>query len=99
MLYRALLEDATKSLGCGVNPDKSEIISDIGIDGFDWNNPAERVKTSYKWLGYGLLVQDGRLLFDDNFFAQKEQTIREYVADIFQYAPPLNVKIKIFKVY
>ena len=39
------------------------------------------------------------MLFDDDFFAQKEQIIREYIADIFQYAPTLSIKIRIFKVY
>ena len=97
--FRALLDDSTKSLGCGINPDKSEIISDIGIEGFDWYDPAEKIKTKYKWLGYGLEVNDGKLLFDDDFFAQKEQVIREYIADIFQYAPTLSTKIRIFKVY
>ena len=42
---------------------------------------------------------NGKLLFDEDFFAQKEQVIREYIADIFQYAPTLNIKLRIFKVY
>ena len=97
--FRNLLDDATSSLGCGINPAKSEIVSEFKVQGFDQSNPKEKIKRVFKWLGYGLKVENGRLDFDEKFLAQKQATIRQYVNDIFQYAPNISVRMKIFTVY
>ena len=95
LCIRKLFDDATKEIGCGMNPDKSEIILDEsppGIKEDDFSN-------CFIWLGYSLQMKDNDLIFNKTKFTMKKNEIRNYCRDIFQYAPTISIKRRIFTVY
>ena len=92
---RKVFDESTKAIGCGMNPDKSEIIIDAAIKGLDKSD----FDKSFVWLGYSLSLKDNLLIFNKDKFNSKKHEIRNYVRDIFSYAPTISVRRKIFMVY
>ena len=100
-LCRQCLTDATRALGCGVNPDKSEnVVPLLWHDAFKRVDEDFEVKCTYKWLGYFLtLTNNGQLKFDIDSMAQKFLILCRLRDDIFQYTTDVSLKLKIYKIY
>ena len=101
-LLRGLLMDATKQLGCGVNPSKSESIVPpqfqnlIKLEHKTEKDPSD----SYKWLGYHLsLDRNGELKFDQKEIDNKIKSIEYFRNIAFQYSNNMSLRWKIWKVY
>ena len=101
LLCRQCLTDATRALGCGVNPDKSEnIVPLFWHDAFKRVDDEFEVKCTYKWLGYFLtLTNNGQLKFDIESMNQKFLILCRLRDDIFQYTADVPLKLKIYKIY
>ena len=96
LCIRRIFDDATKAVGCGMNIDKSEIITDRRL----WGLKHEKdFKCSFIWLGYSLCIKDDDLIFNSDKFASKKNEIRQYVKQIFQYAPTISIRRKIYITY
>ena len=101
LLCRNQLSDATKVVGCGVNPTKSENVIPV-----DWHGPLKvldpsfETKSSFKWLGYYLnLTEKGELVFDIDTMITKLKTLERLRDSIFQYTESVTLKLKIYKTY
>ena len=101
LLCRQCLTDATRALGCGVNPDKSEnIVPASWHEAFKKVDDDFEVKCTYKWLGYFLtLTNNGQLKFDVESMSQKFLILCRLRDDIFQYTVSIPLKLKIYKIY
>ena len=96
--FRRVLDQATRFIGCGINPAKSEIV--MNTEMIFTNKLMNEGKSRFTWLGYSLeLSGSGRLCFTTEKILSKKFTILHYTKDIFQYAPELTTKRKIFMVY
>lgn len=109
---RALLCDATKQLGCGVNPLKSEnVVPPEFVDFIDLNldekDPDSRVednsfygKSLFKWLGYWLnLTSNHQLVFDKVQTRNRINMVHDFRSRIFQYTSNISLKWKIYKAF
>ena len=95
LCVRKVFDESTKAIGCGMNPDKSEIIVDAVVKGLKSSD----FDKSFVWLGYSLSMKDNLLVFNKEKFNSKKHEIRNYVRDIFSYAPTISVRRKIYMVY
>lgn len=106
---RKLFQDATVEIGCGINPLKSEnIVSekfselvDLNFENDTENNPAiYRRKSSFKWLGYWLVLKrDHRLDFDEGKIQQQLNMVTNFRNEVYQYTSNRWIKYRIFKVF
>ena len=96
LCIRRIFDDATKAVGCGMNIDKSEIITDIRLWGLRCDKD---FKNSFIWLGYSLSIKNDELIFNSDKFSSKKNEIRQYVKQIFQYAPSISIRRKIYITY
>ena len=95
LTIRKFFDISTEAIGCGMNAAKSEIITDLQLPIIK----KEDFSDEFIWLGYSLSIKDNQLFFDSSKFSSKKNEIRQYVREIFQYAPDLYVRRKIFMVY
>lgn len=107
---RKLLCDATKQMGCGVNPLKSEnVVPPEFVDFIDLNlnSNEKRVtdssyfgKSLFKWLGYWLnLTADHQLAFDEVQTNIRINQVHDFRNRIFQYTTNIALKWKIYKAF
>ena len=96
LCIRRIFDDSTKAIGCGMNIDKSEIVTDKKLWGLKCDDD---FKNNFIWLGYSLSIKDGELVFNGDKFASKKNEIRQYVKQIFQYAPTISIRRKIYITY
>ena len=101
-LVRGLLMDATKQLGCGVNPLKSESIvppqfkNMIKLEHKTEKEPND----TFKWLGYHLsLDTNANLVFNEKEIDDKIKSIEYFRNLAFQYTRNMSLRWKIWKVY
>ena len=96
ILYiRKMFDQATKAVGCGMNKDKSEIITDLRLKYLK----NDCYSDNYIWLGYSLKNIDGMIHFTEDKFNKRKYEIRNYTKSIFQYAPSISMRRRIFTVY
>ena len=101
-LIRGLLMDATKQLGCGVNPSKSESIVPpqfqnlIKLEHKTEKEPSD----TYKWLGYHLsLDKTGELKFNQKEIENKINSVEYFRNLVFQFTKNMSLRWKVWKVY
>ena len=91
---RSLLDLSTKAAGCGINPDKSEVLlpteyRNLGIDS----------KTDFTWLGYSLkLTKTCHLVFTEEKMTTRFKHSLGMARNIFQYIKSVFVRWRVFKV-
>ena len=96
-LARTLLDFATKSVGCGVNAKKSEIIitANLCMDNL--------CKSEFVWLGYSLRAElHGGLTYmeiSDKKAKQKIEHCKRMLENVFQYTKDVTVRWRLYKVY
>ena len=95
-ICRELLDKSTKAVGCGINPDKSELI--VPARYCDPNDP--ELKTEFVWLGYSLKVSDDRrvVFTDTKLIARINKTV-SMACSVFQYLRSVFVRWRVYKVY
>ena len=105
LLLRNCLDNSTKIMGCGINPDKSEIICPISFTK-NLNNTdlfVEDAKNEYVWLGYSLGITKRYNNFYLDFTRQKIDTkiatCRKMISEIFQYTHNIQIRQKIYQTY
>ena len=94
--------DATKQLGCGVNPLKSESIvppqfkERIKLEHKTEKDPND----TFKWLGYHLsLDANANLIFNEKEIDEKIKSVEYFRNLAFQYTRNMSLRWKIWKVY
>ena len=78
-----------------MNPDKNEIITDLRLKYLD----KKYYSNTYVWLGYSFIVKNSMIHFTEDKFNVRKYEIRNYTRSIFQYAPSIELKRRIFMVY
>ena len=92
---RFLLDDATKTVGCGLNLEKSEVITSK-----NWITPEIESKISFVWLGYSLeLTNQYYLKFTETRMIQKFNFARQCMDNVFQHLTDQYTKLRIWSVY
>ena len=95
LFIRQMFDEATKVVGCGMNESKSEIITDLNLKQLK----KDCYSDSYFWLGYSFKIKDSLIHFTEEKFNTRKFEIRNYVRSIFQYAPAISMRRRIFSVY
>lgn len=103
---RKLLLTATTNIGCSINPDKSEGILDpyslkIVSKFFPEliKKGEEKVKNTFKWLGYSLKLEGCELKFSESFTKKSLMATQTVMNQLFQYTTKAGVRLKAFKTY
>ena len=99
---RNLLDTATKSVGCGINRAKSEILVSNKwiLVQQRWTDAHETFQEEVTWLGYSMKIDDDHLLvFTDTKMKSRFQKVRLMMYDIFQYINAIHVRWRIYRVY
>ena len=95
LLCRQILDDATKTTGCGINRLKSEVITTK-----NWNLPEVKSKQEFKWLGYTLeLTTQHYLKFTETNMIGKFYEAKRNLENIYQYLTDEYTKLQIWKIY
>ena len=95
-ICRDLLDRATKAVGCGINPDKSELI----VPPRYCDGDATGSKVEFVWLGYSLKVTDDRrVMFTDTKLVARINKTVNMACSIFQYLKSVFVRWRVYKVY
>lgn len=111
-IVRDLLGDATKQMGCGINPLKSENIVPTSfakfIDLTKYSPPVKPgtdlssfySKDTFKWLGYFLTLTDfGELVFNIEKIESKIKSIIALKNTMFQYTTSISLKYRLYKTF
>ena len=101
-ILRDLLGDATKEMGCGINPAKSESIVPARYAAHICLREKTEKEPSdiFKWLGYFLnITEDQRLIFDKAKIEAKIKSITEFRSRAFQYTDSIAIRWRVFKVF
>lgn len=108
---RSMLADATKQLGCGINPLKSEnIVPDYLAPLVDTNfdkleipedNPnVFKGKSKFKWLGYYLKLRNNHTIeFSEHEIVKRINQIHKFRREIYQYTNNIRIKFRIYQVF
>lgn len=103
--------DATKQLGCGINPLKSENIApekyaefvDVNFDNLEApeDNPTVfKGKSKFKWLGYYLKLRENHTIeFSEQEIANRINQIHKFRMEIYQYTNNIRIKFRIYQVF
>ena len=92
---RNMLDLATKAAGCGINPDKSELVVPT-----KYAECCELAKDEFVWLGYSLkITNECKLVFTDSKMIARFKKSLHMVRSAFQYIRSIYVRWRIFKVY
>ena len=95
LLCRQLLDNATTTVGCGINRDKSEVVTTK-----NWNLPEVKSKQEFKWLGYTLeLTTQHYLKFTETNMIGKFYEAKRNLENIYQYLSDEYTKLQIWKIY
>ena len=95
-ICRELLDRATKAAGCGINPDKSELILPPRF----LTENEELAKNEFVWLGYSIkLVEGRRILFTDSKLIGRMIKTTNLACSVFQYLKSVFVRWRVYKVY
>ena len=98
-VFKDLLKQATKQMGCKINPDKSEIIvperyEDKGIPEKD-----KKLKENFTWLGYSFNLEGFRLNFTRNKMNARLENARRDYRKVFHLIKSTAVRRRVFQVY
>lgn len=103
---RSLLFTATTSVGCSINPDKSEgIVDPYSLKIISKFFPElvkkgkEKVKNTFKWLGYILKLEGCELKFSEAFTKKSLMATLSVTNQLFQFTSNMKVRWKAFKTY
>ena len=92
---RELLDVATKSVGCGINRAKSEVLL-----ADKWTCEHVKSKTEFVWLGYSLKIDNqGYLTFTETRMNSSFANTRRMLNNTCQYCTRTGILMKIWKVY
>lgn len=108
---RCLIADATRQMGCGVNPIKSENIVpkkyahmvDVNFDKV--TPPADKPnvfkgKFKFKWLGYFLKLRENHTIeFCEDEIEKRLNQIHAFRAQIFQYTNNMRIKWRVYQTF
>ena len=100
-LFRKCLDTSTKILGCGINPDKSELIvpKSLCTD----NARVNGGKDNFVWLGYSLKLNYRYgvyfLDFSDDKIDSKIKSCKRMLSTVFQYTNNITIRYKVYKTY
>jgi len=99
---RNLLDNATKSVGCGINRKKSEtLVSNNWILVQErWANVDEKFKSEINWLGYSFGFDENlNLVFTETKMKKSFNKVKLMMFDVFQYVDSIYVRWKIYRIY
>ena len=92
---RGMLDLATRAAGCGINPDKSELVVPT-----KYTSSCDLAKDEFVWLGYSLKINsDCKLIFTDKKMMARFKKSLSMARGAFQYIKSIYVRWRIFKVY
>ena len=92
---RTLIQEATKDMGCGVNPDKSESLTSESLIFI-----ASGFKSKFKWLGYHLeLTKEGLLWFSDKEVEKKLNSTEHLIRTVFNTTRDLIMRYRVYQIY
>ena len=103
-ILRKCLDFSTRSTGCGINPDKSEIVCATHLTSkSDSDTFVEESKDEFIWLGYSLGIKCRYNSFFLDFtklkIDSKIASARKMIRDIFQYTYSIQIRHKIYQTY
>lgn len=108
-MTRETLARATKQLGCGINPLKSENVvpakykDHIDLDMFkehlDEDPKIFKGKSVVKWLGFYLELTENQINFNENEIQKRCNSVAHLRDQIFQYTSAISIKWRIYKMY
>ena len=94
-MVRELLIVATTSVGCKINPSKSESIVEKKFTEFVKNG-----KSEFVWLGYSLALNSRyELVFTEKKLHQSTETTRTLINKIFTYTECIAMRRRVFVIY
>ena len=97
---REFLDIATKTFGCSVNRDKSEVIVYDHLKDPEKMERRPKFKSQYVWLGQSLkLVAENYLIITENRMKQRFMDVAKKVDDLFQYERSPLIRRKVYMVY
>lgn len=103
---REILFTATTKVGCSINPDKSEGIVDpytlkIIAKFFPElvKKDDEKVKNTFKWLGYVLRLEGCELKFSEAYTKKSLMATMSVIRQLFQFTKHSSIRLKAFKTY
>ena len=92
---RIIIQSATKDMGCGVNPAKSESLTSESLIFV-----ASGFKSKFKWLGYHLeLTKDGLLWFTEKEIEKKLNSTEHLVRTVLNTTRDLIMRFRVYQVY
>ena len=92
---RTIIQSATKEMGCGVNPAKSESLTSESLVFI-----ASGFKSKFKWLGYHLeLTKDGLLWFTESEVEKKLNSTEHLIRTVLNTTRDLIMRFRVYQVY
>ena len=93
---RALLDEATKSAGCGINKKKSEVL----MPNVWWSDSGKEFKEEIVWLGFSFgISEDLYINFTETKIKARFIQTKKLLIEMFQYIDCVWIRWKIYKVY
>ena len=92
---RDLIQEATKNMGCGVNPAKSESLTSETLIFM-----ASGFKSKFKWLGYHLeLTKEGLLWFSSKEVETKLKSTEHLIRTVLNTTRDLIMRFRVYQIY
>lgn len=98
-IFRELLEKATGSMGCRINPDKSEIVVPAKFEDKNVLEKDKKLKEHFVWLGYSFNLAENRLSFTRRRMNARLENARRDCQKVFQLIKSTAVRRRVFQVY
>ena len=99
---RKLLDSATKSVGCGINAKKSELLIEPkwSLVAPEWGQQKPELKNQVTWLGFSIMFTDEFfLIFTEDKMEKRLFKVKEMMNDSYQYLEAVYVRWKIWRTY